>query len=134
VLQKKNFNGPSWYSLCQQAKETIVHLIVACPYRKEVWKEVERMIELRNAWECEDIEETFRSWYAKTDTKKIKALPINIAWGAWLAKNLKLFEINKTLPLKCVVQGLNILNAFPQNEDKQNIHELKEEVIEKDIP
>jgi hypothetical protein len=86
---------------------------MACPYTKEVWKEVEIMIGLRNAWEGEDIEEAFRSWYAKKDTKKIKALPLNIAWGVWLARNLKLFEGKETLPLKCVVQALNILNAYP---------------------
>jgi hypothetical protein len=65
-------------------------------------------------WEGEDIEEAFRSWYAKKDTKKIISLPLNIAWGVWLAMNLKLFEGKETLPLKCVVQALNILNAYPQ--------------------
>jgi hypothetical protein len=26
------------------------------------------------------------------DTKQIRTLPLNIAWGIWLARNLKLFE------------------------------------------
>jgi hypothetical protein len=39
------------------------------------------MIGLRNPWEGEDIEEAFRSCYSKKDTKNIKSLPLNIAWG-----------------------------------------------------
>jgi hypothetical protein len=52
-------------------------------------------------------------------TKKIKALPLNIAWGIWLTKSLKLFEGHETLPLKCATQYLNILNEYPRVEEKQ---------------
>jgi hypothetical protein len=45
-----------------------------------------------------------------------------------------LFEDKGTLPLKCVVQALNILNAYPQVQEKQISHNLKEEVINRDIP
>jgi hypothetical protein len=107
---------------------------MTCPFTKEVWKEVESMIGLKNVWEGGDIEEAFRSWYSKKDTKKIRSLPLNIAWGVWLARNLKLFEGKETLPLKCVIQSLNILNAYPWVEEKQKRHELKEEVINKAIP
>jgi len=30
------------------------------------------------------------------DMKKIKALPLNIAWGVWLERNLNLFEGKET--------------------------------------
>jgi hypothetical protein len=53
---------------------------MACPFTKEVWKEVESMIGIRNVWEGGDIEEVFRSWYSNKDTKKIRSLPLNIAW------------------------------------------------------
>jgi hypothetical protein len=53
-------------------------------------------------------------WCANKNIKKITSLPLNIAWGVWLAKNLKLFEGKETLPLKCVVHDINILNAYPQ--------------------
>ena len=87
---------------------------MACSFTKGVWKEVESMIGLQNVWLGEDVEVDLRSWHVKKDTKKIRALPLNIAWGIWLARNLKLFEGKETLPLKCDVQALNILNAFPQ--------------------
>jgi hypothetical protein len=41
VLHKRNFIGLGWCSLCQQVEETNVHIIMTCPYTKEVWKEVE---------------------------------------------------------------------------------------------
>jgi hypothetical protein len=61
------------------------------------------MTGLRNAWEGGSTEEAFRTWFINKDTKKIKALPLNIAWGIWLARNLKLFEGYETLPLKCAI-------------------------------
>jgi hypothetical protein len=96
----------------QTKDETIEHLIMFCSFTKEVWKEVEGMIGMKNVWEGGDIEEAFRSWYSRKDTKKIKSLPLNIAWGVWLARNLSLFEGKETLPLKCAIQSLNILNAY----------------------
>jgi hypothetical protein len=44
------------------------------------------------------------------------------------------FEGHETLPLKCAIQSLNILNAYPQVEEKQKRKGTKEEVINKDIP
>jgi hypothetical protein len=67
---------------------------------KEVWKEVEIMIGIRNSYEGEDIEEAFGSWYVKKDINKAISLPLNIVW---LARNLKLFEGKEALPLICVV-------------------------------
>jgi hypothetical protein len=32
--------------------------------------------------------------------------------GVWLPRNLKLFKNKETLPLKCIVQEKNTLNAY----------------------
>jgi len=114
ILQKRTFVGPGWCNLCHKTEETYAHIILSCSFTKEVWMEMERMIGLQNVWLVEDVEMALASWYANKDTKNIRALPLNIAWGFWLARNLKLFEGKETLPLKCVVHALNILNAFPQ--------------------
>jgi hypothetical protein len=45
-----------------------------------------------------------------------------------------LFEDKETLPLKCVVQSLNILNAYPQVQEKYISHMQGEVAINKDIP
>jgi hypothetical protein len=110
---KEEFYRARWCCQCHQAEETIVHLMLECPYSKEVWKEVERLIGIGNLWEGGSLEEAFKTWCNRKETSKIRALPLNIVWGVWLARNLKLFEDKETLPLKCVVQSLNILNAYP---------------------
>jgi hypothetical protein len=50
----------------------------------------------------DDIDEAFMIWCINKDTKKIRALPLNLVWGVWLVRNMKLFEDKETLPLKCV--------------------------------
>jgi hypothetical protein len=50
-----------------------------------------------------------------------------------VCKNLKLFEDRHILSLKCVFQGLNILYAFSQFQEKHNIRQPVEEVINKDF-
>jgi len=44
----------------------IENLILACPFTKDVWKEVESMLGIINVWEGGDIEKVFISWYSKT--------------------------------------------------------------------
>jgi hypothetical protein len=101
VLQKKNFHGPGWCSLRKQAHETIKHLIILHSFTKEVCEEVEGMIGMKNVWEGGYIVEALKSWCSRNDTKKIKVLPLIIAWRVWLASNQNLFEGKETLPLLC---------------------------------
>jgi hypothetical protein len=68
---------------------------------------------LRNVWKGGSTKGAFRSWYTNKGTN------LNITWGIWLTKKFKLFEEQGTLPLKCVIQSLNILNAYPHVEEKQ---------------
>jgi hypothetical protein len=49
----------------------------------------------------------------------MRALPLNIIWGIWLARNLKLFEGHETLPPKCAIQFLNMGSAYPWVEEKK---------------
>jgi hypothetical protein len=72
-----------------------------------------RYIGLKNVWLGNVIEEVFRNWYTNRELEWFRALPFIVVWEIWLAKNFKLFENKKTLPLKCVVQALNIIYAFP---------------------
>jgi len=92
ILYKRTFVGLGLCNICHKVEETNAHIIMTFPFAKEFWKEVESMIGYQNIWACEDVELSFRLWFSNKDTKKIKVLPLNIAWGVWLAKNLKLFE------------------------------------------
>jgi len=48
VLHKRNFIRLGWRCQCHQVEDSIVHLMLECPYSKEVWKEVERLIGIGN--------------------------------------------------------------------------------------
>jgi hypothetical protein len=57
------------------------------------------MIGLKNIWAGDEIEEAFRIWCTKKETKRFRALPLNIAWGVWLAKE---FEIVSRIKKPCL--------------------------------
>jgi hypothetical protein len=65
------------------------------------------------------------------DGAKIKKLEgskhssINVAWGIWLAKTLKLFEDKETLPLKCVVQSKHSICLSPDSRIRKLYISLK---------
>jgi hypothetical protein len=48
------------------------------------------------------------------ETRKYRPLPLNILSGVCMARKTNIFEGMDTLPLKCAVQGLDILSSFPQ--------------------
>jgi hypothetical protein len=51
--------------------------------------------------------------------KNIKSLPLIMNWGIWLARNATIFRDKPSLPEILVIQGLRILEHFPQEkEDK----------------
>ena len=57
---RDKFNGPSWCKICKQVDESKDHIIMACPFTKWVWEELESMIGIRNVWEHKDIRESFK--------------------------------------------------------------------------
>jgi hypothetical protein len=120
----------SWCSLYQQAKETIDHLLVTCPFSKEALNEVGCRTGLWNACGGGSTEQAFKIWFINKDTKNIKVIPLNIAWGIRLARNLKLFEGQETLPSN--VQS-NLTKCISTGRGKKTIKGTKEEVINKAI-
>jgi hypothetical protein len=48
ILKKRNTHGPRQCSLCCSDEESNNHFIMIGPYTKHVWKEVERIIGLRD--------------------------------------------------------------------------------------
>jgi hypothetical protein len=49
VLQKKGKQGHGWCSLYKTSPESIVHLLMFCPFTGQVWKELEAC-RLRDIW------------------------------------------------------------------------------------
>ena len=63
VLQKRNFEGPSWCCLCKQDMETSSHLFLRCPFAQEVWKEVLSLVQVRENWRGLSMDEALSTWW-----------------------------------------------------------------------
>jgi hypothetical protein len=113
ILEKRDFVGPGWCCLRQLDEEINSHILMSCPFTKWFWEEVEGVIALKNVWVRNNIDEAFRIWCTHKEIKRFIGVPINVSWGIWLGRILKLSEDKETLYLECVVQELNILYVFP---------------------
>ena len=61
MLQRKGFEGPGICSLCQDAEESITHLMIDCPFSVLVWKHIGQLFETDLIWHGRHITEAFRS-------------------------------------------------------------------------
>jgi hypothetical protein len=61
-------------------------------------------------WEGRDLEHSWNSWWNNKDYKHLKALPLLVIWGIWLAWNL---FILKGVPLPPEVSATNNISLFP---------------------
>jgi hypothetical protein len=60
ILQKRNFSGPGWCTLCKSEGETIVHLFLNCSYTIKVWTEVSRLLDLLLQLVGQDLEQAWK--------------------------------------------------------------------------
>jgi ribonuclease HI len=80
------------------------------------------------------LEQAWKDWLQVSVHKKIKALPLIVCWGIWLARNSVIFKDKPTLPDLIASQGLSILSHFPQEKDIPAICVYQPESIDKSRP
>lgn len=61
ILQKRNFSGPGWCTLCKSEGENIVHLFLNCNYINKVWTVVSSLLDLHYSWSGQDLEHAWKS-------------------------------------------------------------------------
>ena len=114
-LQKRSFQGLGWCRLCKSDGESVSHLFLQCPFIKEVWKECSRSLGFPCRWESNTVLQAWENRRTLAAQENMKALPLLVIWGVWLARN-NLFFVNKactheiTIALSC-----GILSTFPQH-------------------
>jgi hypothetical protein len=86
------YGGPGWCILCKDDEEIVPHLFLWCPFVKQIWSECSQALGQACVWLGQSIEEAWRTWVTNPSNNIIKALPLIINWGAWLARNA-LFSI-----------------------------------------
>ena len=91
VLQHRSFQGPGWCCLCKADDELVNHLFLSCPFIKGVWLECSRLLGLLCRWEGLNVSQAWDAWWASHAEQNLKALPLLVIWGCWLAHNRLLF-------------------------------------------
>jgi hypothetical protein len=66
--------------------------------------------------------------------RRIKALPLIICWGAWLARNSTIFNDRPSIPEIVLAQGLSILSHFPWEKDSPAVRIIQLEQIDYSKP
>jgi hypothetical protein len=80
------------------------------------------------------LESTWKAWIQDPSLKQIKALPLLICWGIWLARNAEIFK-DKAIILEVIAaQSLDILSHFPQSKEVPIVYLRITEDIDKSKP
>jgi ribonuclease HI/exonuclease III len=96
-LQKKGWAGPFRCPLCHKATETTNHLLLTCPFSKEVWTLTVGL----HITPPQDIHSLLIDWPTLSPffqpkqseaTRIWQALPRFILWGLWLERNGRIFR------------------------------------------
>jgi hypothetical protein len=88
-LIKRGFVGPSRCFLCGKGEETINHLMVKCPFTRDVWNYLLKVLKVQRIWDCRQLSESFQNWNKVKDNWL--ELPCYICWEIWRQRNLIIF-------------------------------------------
>jgi hypothetical protein len=111
-LQKRNFFGPGWCSLCKYEGENILHLFLKCRFIKKVWTETSRLLDLHCVWDGRDLEHSWITWWKTRAFKHLRALPLLVIWGVWLAQNSFIFKGTPLSPEISAAKSVSLLSSF----------------------
>ena len=96
-LARRNLPHPQRCPLCDQASETIHHLLLECPFSREVWHEI--LSWLRLSCPLPNNDATLHDWWcsARQDTPKpmhkgLTSAALLVPWMIWKHRNGCVFE------------------------------------------
>uniref|UniRef100_A0A453I0G4 Reverse transcriptase zinc-binding domain-containing protein n=1 Tax=Aegilops tauschii subsp. strangulata TaxID=200361 RepID=A0A453I0G4_AEGTS len=83
--------------LCDQAKETIQHLLLACPFARQTWHTI--LDWLRMPIQAPDQEPTVMEWWLRakehmplTHRKALDSIALLVPWMIWKHRNACVFD------------------------------------------
>jgi len=82
-------------------------------------------------WRGDRIEEAIEIWIRNQDTDGVKALPIIVLLGIWLARNSAKFEERFIVPFLSATQSFNILKSIPWKKIVKAPRHIIKEVIDR---
>jgi hypothetical protein len=76
------------------------------------------------------LELAWKNWSRDPRNKELKALPILISWGIWLAWNATIFKETTSILEVIATQILSILSHFPQKKEAPSLRVRQQEDID----
>jgi hypothetical protein len=64
----------------------------------KVWTETSNSLRKNCIWIGDSLEMAWKNWTGDPRNKEIKALPLLLSWGIWLARNAKIFKEKASIP------------------------------------
>jgi hypothetical protein len=84
--------------LCDQAMETMHHLMISCPFSKQIWQEI--LAWLRLPCTPPHDESSHFDWWTAATRQTPKPMP----WMLWKLRNDSVFERAQPLPLPLIAK------------------------------
>ena len=85
-------------------------------------------------WHGDDLLQAWEHWWQEASDDKIRAFPLLIAWGTWLARNRVIFN-ETTFPLaNLAAEGVAIFDSIPTPPDKGPVRIIQPEIINVSLP
>eukprot|EP00253_Pinus_taeda_P008065 PITA_08065 len=134
ILQARFKQGPSRCPLCQDASESITHLLVECSFTRQVWVETKKLLNITSRWEGGDLIAAWEFWWSNYPEKNLRNLPPILCWGIWIARNRSIFN-EKATPVEVIaIQSSAILASIPEPEGPSSPNHRKDILIKDGIP
>jgi hypothetical protein len=97
-LQKKGWEGPNICHLCSRDSETVLHLLVNCNFTQQVWQKIKSGLNIKSAWEGNNLFICFDSWIKKE--RNFITLPSLVCWFIWLERNKTILKMEPHLSIQ----------------------------------
>jgi len=129
--------GPSRCPLCKLHEETMDHIMLGCPFAKEVWIQI---LNLDLATHLpHSVHELFSNWNSLSPFNLTKKAQLNSAWGwlpkatswkIWLERNNRIFRNQESSPNRIAAQARATLGeVLESNSSIKNSIQLQQNEI-----
>ena len=125
-LKNRGMEGPSRCPLCCSDEETIDHLLLNCPFSKEIWAEV-LLLNIEDLAIHQNITELFATWATsspfglhKKDLLKTIWMwaPKAICWKIWLERNSRIFRDERNSSFRIATKCKALLGEFSETKSQ----------------
>lgn len=133
-LRRRGWQGPSRCPLCMTKEETTDHLLLTCPYAKEVWDIVVKLgpDKFTLPFTASDLLSNWvnRSPFSMRQKDLLKTswmwLPKFVMWKIWMERNNRLFNEKNCNPIQVATKAKALLSEALDSQTKlQNAHTLE---------